>query len=142
MKLRITLFIVFQIVAWMTYFNWGTPGYDRGSVGTMEKALQVEEMSVGQFTSSTAQTDLYKIILRNDGFFTRINNDQSAEYGLWSIDHQVPSLVLRMPEGDQKFRILDASNETLLLQSLNSVEPIQVANAEPKEQTLYSSLAN
>lgn len=140
MKFRLTLFFVFQIVAWTAYFNWESGIMDPNTESIAEKVVQVEEMSANQFASIDARKELYKIILRNDGFFTRINTDKSVESGLWSVNHNVPSLVLRSAVGDQKFKILDNSKGILQLELLNTEELLQANNTEIKERTLYSSL--
>ncbi len=139
MKFRLTLFLVFQIVAWTAYFNMDTGVLDPNIEGFAEKVVQVEEMSVNQFTSIEARKELYKIILRNDGFFTRINTDNSVETGLWSVNHDIPSLVLRSPVRSQNFKILDNSENVLQLELLNTDELLQANNTE-KERTLYSSV--
>jgi len=140
MKFRLTLFLVFQIVAWTAYFNMDTEVLDPNLEGFAEKVMQVEEMSANQFASIEARKELYKIILRNDGFFTRINNDESVENGLWSVNRDVPSLVLRSPVGSQKFKILDNSGNVLQLELLKTDELLQASNTEVKERTLYSSI--
>ena len=140
MKFRLTLFFVFQVVAWTAYFNWESGVVDPNTEGIAEKVVQVEEMSDNQFALMGARKELYNIILRNDGFFTRINTDKSVESGLWSVNHNLPSLVLRSPAGDQKFKILDNSKGVLKLELLNAEELLQANNQEIKEQTLYSSI--
>ena len=82
MKFRLTLFLVFQVVAWTAYFNWETSTGDQDIAVKTEKVLRVEEMSAGQFASFGNRQEFYKLILRDDGFFTRINTDQSIENGL------------------------------------------------------------
>ena len=109
MKFRITLFFVFQVIAWTAYFNWESEVISPNAEGIAEKVVQVEEMSTNQFTSIKTQKELYNIILRNDGFFTKINTDKSLETGLWSVNYNIPSLVLKSAMGDQKYRILDKS---------------------------------
>ena len=140
MKFRLTLFFAFQIVAWTVYFNMDTGVLDPDIEGFAEKVVQVEEMSANQFASIEARKELYKIILRNDGFFTRINNDNSVEAGLWSVNHDIPSLDLRSPFGSQRFKILDNSGNVLKLELFETNDLLQVNNTELKETTLYSSL--
>lgn len=140
MKFRLTLFFVFQVVAWTAYFNWESRVLDPDAEGIAEKVLQVEEMSANQFASIGARKELYKIILRNDGFFTKVNTDKSLENGLWDVNYNIPSLVLKSAVGDQKYKILDNSNGILQLELLNSEELLQASNTEIKERTLYSSV--
>jgi len=140
MKFRLTLFFVFQIVAWTAYFNMDTGVLDPNSEGFAEKVVQVEEMAANQFASIEARKEMYKIILRNDGFFTRINTDNSVETGLWSVNRDVPSLVLKSPVGSQKFKILDNSKSVIQLELLKTDEFLQANNTEVKERTLYSSV--
>ena len=77
MKFRLTLFLVFQVVAWTAYFNWESRVIDPDAGDIAEKVIQVEEMSANQFASISTRKELYKIILRNDGFFTKVNDDKS-----------------------------------------------------------------
>jgi hypothetical protein len=140
MKFRITLFIVFQVIAWTAYFNWESEVISPNAEGIAEKVVQVEEMSTSQFTSIKTQLELYNIILRNDGFFTKINTDKSLETGLWSVNYNMPSLVLKSAVGDQKYRILDNSKGVVQLELLNSEELLQASNTEIKERTLFSSV--
>ena len=140
MKFRLTLFFVFQVVAWTAYFNWESEVLNPETEGIAEKVVQVEEMSANQFASIKIRKDLYKIILRNDGFFTKVNTDKSMETGLWSVNYKVPSLVLKSAAGDQKYKILDNSKGVLQLELLNSEELLQANNTEIKERTLYSSI--
>lgn len=140
MKFRLTLFFIFQVIAWTAYFNWGGQGTNPDADGIAEKVVQVEEMSANQFASLGIRKELYKIILRNDGFFTKINDDQTLESGLWSVNYTIPSLVLKSAIGDQKYRILDNSKDFLQLELMNSEEFLQASNTKIKEQTLYSSV--
>lgn len=140
MKFRLTLFFVFQVIAWTAYFNWENQVIDPNEVGIAEKVMQVEEMSANQFASIGAQKELYEIILRNDGFFTKINTDKTSENGLWSVNYNIPSLVLKSASGDLKYRILDNTEGTLQLELLNSEELLQASNTDIKERTLYSSV--
>jgi hypothetical protein len=140
MKFRITLFIVFQVIAWTAYFNWESEVISPNAEGIAEKVVQVEEMSTSQFTSIKTQLELYNIILRNDGFFTKINTDKSLETGLWSVNYNMTSLVLKSAVGDQKYRILDNSKGVVQLELLNSEELLQASNTEIKERTLFSSV--
>ena len=140
MKFRITLFFVFQVIAWTVYFNWESDVISADARGIAEKVVQVEEMSANQFASIKTQKELYKIILRNDGFFTKINTDKSLETGLWSVNYNIPSLVLKSALGDQEYRILDNTKGVIQIELLNSEELLQASNTEIKERTLYSSV--
>jgi len=140
MKFRLTLFFVFQVVAWTTYFNWETFSSGQDISGKIEKVLQVKEMSAGQFVSFGNQKELYKLILRNDGFYTLINTDQSVENGLWVVNHEVPSLILKSPKGNLKYRILDESSESIQVELMNNLEFIQTSNVQETERKLFSSV--
>jgi hypothetical protein len=140
MKFRLTLFFVFQVVAWTTYFNWETTSSDQDIAGTTEKVLQVKEMSAGQFVSFENHQAFYKLILRDDGFFTKINTDQSLENGLWAVNHEIPSLILKSPKGDMKYRILDKSGESIQVELMNNLEFIQTSNVQETERKLFSSV--
>ena len=140
MKFRLTLFFVFQVLTWTAYFNWESEELSPETEGLAEKVVQVEEMSANQFASIRTRKDFYKIILRNDGFFTKVNNDKSMESGLWTVNYKVPSIVLKSAAGDQKYKILDNSKGVLQLELLNSEELLQANNTEIKERTLYSSV--
>ncbi len=140
MKFRITLFFIFQVIAWTAYFNWESDVISSDAEGIAEKVVQVEEMSANQFTSIKTRKELYKIILRDDGFFTKINTDRSLETGLWSVNYNIPSLVLKSALGDQEYRILDNTKGVIQIELLNSEELLQASNTEIKERTLYSSI--
>jgi hypothetical protein len=140
MKFRLTLFIVFQIVVWTTYFNWKSSTSDQDISGRMEKVLRVEEISAGEFVSIGNHQDLYKLILRDDGFFTKINKDQSVENGLWSVNYEVPSLILKSPRGNSKYRILNESGESVQVELMNQHEFIQTSNVQKSENKLFSSI--
>ncbi len=140
MKFRITLFFVFQVIAWTAYFNWDVDVVSPPVKGLTEKVMQVEEMSTNQFASIKTRKELYKIILRNDGFFTKINTDKSLETGLWSVNYNIPSIVLKSAIGDQEYRILDNTRGFIQIELLNSEELLQANNTEIKEQILYSSV--
>ena len=140
MKFRITLFIVFQILAWTAYFNWDSNNLNTSDENIAERVLQVEEMSVNKLASMEVRKELYNLVLRNDGFFTKINSDQSVENGLWIVNRSVPSLVLRSPKGDKKYRIIEDSKGFIQLELLNTSDLIQTAKSENTERTLYSSI--
>jgi len=140
MKFRLTLFLVFQVVAWTAYFNWETSTGDQDIAVKTEKVLRVEEMSAGQFASFGNRQEFYKLILRDDGFFTRINTDQSIENGLWSVNHEVPSLVLKSPYGNLKYQIIKDSDESIQVELMNPQKFIQTNNVQQTERKLFSSI--
>jgi len=140
MKFRITLFFVFQVIAWTAYFNWESDVISPDAEGIAEKVVQVEEMSANQFASIKTRKELYKIILRNDGFFTKINTDKSLETGLWYVNYNIPSLVLKTALDNQEYRILDNTEGVIQIELLNSEELLQASNTDIKERTLYSSV--
>jgi hypothetical protein len=140
MKFRFTVFIVFQVFAWTTYFNWepGTP--DQDTDRKAEKIVEILEMSSSQFASYGSENELFRIILRNDGFYTKINNNKSVENGLWIVDYNIPSLVLKMPTGNQKYKILEDSPGRLQVELINAQKLIQVNKEDEKEPKLFSSV--
>jgi hypothetical protein len=140
MKFRLTLFFVFQVVAWTTYFNWETTSSEQDIAGNTEKVLQVKEMSASQFVSFGNHQEFYKLILRDDGFFTKINTDQSVESGLWAVNHEIPSLILKSPKGNLKYRILEESSESIQVKLINHHESIQTSDVQESERKLFSSI--
>lgn len=140
MKFRLTLFFVFQVVAWTAYFNWDSGPGNQNLADMSEKELQVQEMSTNQFTSIEAGKELYKLILRNDGFFTRINKDESVENGLWTVNYDVPSLVLKLPGGNLKYRILENTDAFLQVELMNTHELIQTSNTVENDRKLFSAI--
>ena len=140
MKIRLIIFFVFQLVAWNVYFNWGTSIEKQNFAAMAERVLRIEEMTVSQFASLNTHKQLYKLILRNDGFFTRINDDESVENGLWTVNHEIPSLVLMSASGNQKYRILGDSRDLVQVELMNPNELIQTKTMEEKEPKLFSSI--
>jgi hypothetical protein len=140
MKIRLIIFFVFQLIAWTVYFNWGTSIEEQKLAVMAERVLRIEEMSASQFASLNTRKQLYKLILRNDGFFTRINDDESVENGLWAVNHEIPSLVLMSASGNQKYRILGDSRDLIQLELMNPNELIQTNTMEEKEPKLFSSI--
>jgi len=140
MKFRLTLFFVFQVVAWTTYFNVETTSTDQDIAGKTEKVLQVKDMSASQHVSFGKHSEFYKLILRDDGFFTKINTDKSVENGLWVVNYEIPSLILKSPEGNMKYRILDESCETIQVELMNNQELIQTSDVQETERKLFSSV--
>lgn len=134
------MFIVFQIVAWTIYFNRASVPDNRVFSENSEKVIQVEEMVAGQFAALDAPKSFFKLILRNDGFFTRINYDQSVENGIWSVDYNIPTLLLKSPQGNREYHILDQSNELLQVELMGTDIYVKTDNPEQKEPRLYSSI--
>jgi hypothetical protein len=140
MVFRLTLFFVFQVVAWTTYFNWESSSSDQEIAAATEKVLQVKEMSTGQFVSVGNQEELYKLILRDDGIFTKVNKDQSHENGLWTVNYEVPSLVLKSPRGNFKYHILGETGSSIQVKLMNQHEFIQTNSVQKGETKLFSSI--
>ena len=140
MRLRITIFILFQVLAWTIYFNWESAPDDKVFSARYEKSIQVEEKVTGQFASASAPGSLFRLILRNDGFFTRINFDQSVENGIWSVDHKIPTLILKSAHGNRQYHIIDQSPELLQVELMGSEKYVKAENPAQNETLLYSSV--
>jgi hypothetical protein len=124
----------------VTYFNWDFNPVDQNSAETTEKVIQVQEMSANQFASLETRRELYQLILRNDGFFTKINKDQSVENGLWNVNHEIPSIILISPTGNQNYRIIEGSYEYLQVELINPQEFIQTNLTKEEDPKLFSSI--
>ena len=141
MKIRLTLFFIFQFAAWTIYFNWGTNLDGRHIAAKTERVLQIEEISSSKFASLDTRKQLYQLILRNDGFFTRIYGDRMVENGLWTVNHEIPSLFLMSPSGNRKYHIISDSRESIQVELMNPNELIQTRNTSVEEEPkLFSSI--
>lgn len=118
MRTRFISFILFQLIAWILYFNWDMPGVNRPA--TAEMLLDVAEISPQNVSNSFAFKNNYKLILRNDGFFTRINQDQTFESGLWKVDYELPALILTSPKGDNHYQIITNYKERMHVREINT----------------------
>ena len=118
MRTRFISFILFQLIAWILYFNWDMPGVNK--TATAEMLLDVAEISPHNVSNSFAFKNNYKLILRNDGFFTRINQDQTFESGLWKVDYEVPALILTSPKGDNHYQIITNYNDRMHVREINT----------------------
>lgn len=118
MRTRFISFILFQLVAWILYFNWEIPGEKKSDPA--EVLLDVAEISPQNVSNSFAFKNNYQLILRNDGFFTKINQDQTFESGLWKVDYELPALVLTSPRGDNRYQIITNYNDRMHVREINS----------------------
>ncbi len=128
MNLRITFFIVFQIIAWSIYLNSESDPSSPEMFSKSQMIVNILEQPNSQFASINETNNLYKLVLRNDGFFTKINSDQSELNGLWDIDYDIPTIILKLPQGDFEYKILAESNESIELELINGLEVIQAMN--------------
>ncbi|MBS0000210.1 MAG: hypothetical protein KFF73_14610 [Cyclobacteriaceae bacterium] len=120
MRLRFISFIVFQVVAWTLYFNWESPSSQK--TAATEKHLEIAEISPRTVNNNFAFENNYKLILRNDGFFIRINQDQTRQSGLWKIDHELPALLLTSPKGDHHYQIITSLNDKMHVREIDTNE--------------------
>lgn len=140
MKIRILMFFVFQVVAWSLYFNWDTAKSINFSSSQASKTLQVVEMGSIQEASTLSDNDLlYQLVLRTDGIFTKFNDDQSVENGVWRINYDIPSIILKSPQVDYKYRILQASDDQLQLELINYHEILEAKKPKDESRTLFST---
>jgi len=120
MRTRFIYFIIFQIIAWSFYFNWDYNTRNEGQ--TSRKILRVAEISPSYVSHVIPDSQAYSLVLRNDGFFTRLNADQTWESGLWKIDYKEHAIVLIGPQGEHHYRILDEGNDRIQVSLVGSDE--------------------
>ncbi len=120
MRNRIISFLVFQIIAWVLYFNWDS--YQVQNDQTSEKILQVVENPLSRLTSHQKKEFMYQLVLRNDGFFTRINPDLTKENGIWCVNYDIPSIILKSSMGEYNYRIIENTSESVQLELINAHE--------------------
>lgn len=143
MRSRILFFMFFQIVAWWLYFHWDR-NFVEPAVSKSQKILQVVEVASTTPMQIRNGEEIYKLVLRNDGFFTKINLDRSIENGLWLLNYDIPSIILKSPVAEYKYRIIDDSDETLQLELINTHEIQNIQKSRQKDSdegkhTLFSS---
>ena len=139
MRLRILFFLVFQVVAWTIYFNSGKTK-DTG----LQRTLQVKEIKGDDNSIRFNEIDSYKLVLRNDGLFTKVMNDHVVESGLWSVNYDIPSLILKSPSKEYKFKIVKYNGADLEIMLINQHEIENVAENGNKKamDKLFSSVKN
>ena len=122
MRLRILLFLVLQVVAWSLYFKSGGES-ESGSQHT----LQVREIKGGEAEVNINEIDSYRLVLRNDGLFSKLIENKIVESGLWSVNYDIPSLILKSPLKEYKFKIVKFNGADLEIMLINQHELQNVA---------------
>lgn len=105
MRTRFVYFIIFQIIAWTFYFNWEDSSIQERK--TSQKLVKVAEVSPLNVSNGLSDNRNYQLILRNDGFFTKLNADRVQENGLWKINYDESSIILTSATGEYHYRILE-----------------------------------
>ena len=140
MRTRFISFILFQLVAWTLYFNWDMPAVNKPA--TAEMLLDVAEISPQNFGNSFAFKNNYQLILRNDGLYTRINQDKTFESGLWKVDYELPALILTSPKGDNHYQIITNYKDRMHVRAINTGTEYARNLTETSElNLLFSSFA-
>lgn len=143
MNLRITFFIIFQIIAWSIYLNSERDPSSPEMFSKSQMTVDILEQPNSKFASISDIDNPYKLVLRNDGFFTKINPDQSELNGLWDIDYDIPTIILKLPHGDFEYKILAESNQSIELELINGLDVIQAMNIDVDQPSkLFSTLNN
>jgi hypothetical protein len=146
MRLRIFFFLVIQVVAWTIYFNAGKTN-NPGS----QRTLEVKEIKGEDIDGRISEIESYKLVLRNDGLFTKLNDDHITESGLWSVNYDIPSLILKSPSKEYKFKIVKYNGADLEMMLINQHEIVNVAETGRKKaelgnkksiEKLFSSVKN
>lgn len=136
MRTKFIYFIIFQLIAWTLYFNW--EGSSIQESATAEKLIKIAEISPKNVNNSLSDKNNYKLILRNDGFFTRVNADQTKENGLWKINYEEASLILTSSKGEFHYRILDQINDGMQVRLIQTNELARKED-QPDQNRLFSS---
>lgn len=84
--------------------------------------FRVAEISPSYVSHAFPDRHAYSLILRNDGFFTRLNADQTRESGLWKVDYTEHAIILIGPWGEHRYRILDEGNDQIQVSLIGSDE--------------------
>ena len=139
MRLRILFFLVFQVVAWTIYFNSGKTK-DTG----VQRTLQVKEIKGEDSNVRFNEIDSYKLVLRNDGLFTKVMNDHVVESGLWSVNYDIPSLILKSPLKEYKYKIVknDGTDLEIMLINQHEIEAVAEKGNNKAIDKLFSSVKN
>jgi hypothetical protein len=139
MRSRFIVFILFQFVAWALYFNWEITSETDNSAS--QKIVQIEDFSPNNVTFRSEDRNLYQLILRDDGIFTRIKSGQIVDNGLWKMDYEVPSIILASPKGEFHYQIIDNSDDRMQIKLINSNEIVNNEVIVPNPDRLFSSSA-
>jgi hypothetical protein len=138
MRTRFFSFIIFQLIAWTIYFKWEMPAVQQPV--TAEKLLEIAEISPQNVSNSFSYNNNYRLILRNDGIYTRINQDQTFESGLWKVDYDLPAIILSSPRGDNQYQIITSSNDKMNVRKIITSEEYTRNMAETNDlKRLFSS---
>ncbi len=139
---RIFIFIMFQLVAWWLYFDWNKETVDTTTMN--QRVMQVHEVSNVSYANNSVSSGHYQLILRNDGVFTKMNNGRMKESGLWTINYDIPSIVLTSPVASYKYRILENEGNNLELELINAHEILEMKNKSLRDENkaLFSSSVN
>ncbi len=139
MRLRIILFLILQIVAWSLYFKSG-----RESEAGSQHTLQVREIKGGEADAEINEIDSYRLVLRNDGLFSKLIEDEIVESGLWSVNYDIPSLILKSPLNEYKFKIVKFNGADLEIMLINQHELQNIAERGNKKsmEKLFSLIKN
>ena len=130
MRSRIITFIVFQLVAWTFYFNWdGSKSSQNELISTSEKSWDVVEIQDEQ-DAEGKEIEMARLILRYDGLFTKINSNETVEKGVWIVDHAEPAIILKSPSRIYKYKIVNYSDEGMMMELMNQPEFTRNRNKE------------
>jgi len=140
MRSRFIAFILFQVISWTLYFNWEV-STEQKSFASL-KMVRIEDISPRTVRFPSRNENLYRLILRNDGFYTRINADQTRENGLWKVDYDIPSIILASPAGELHYRIIDHTEDWMQVKQITAKEIVknELNTTEPERLFSASSL--
>jgi hypothetical protein len=139
MRNRFFAFILFQVVAWAVYFNWEISS-DTDSISS-QKIVLVEDFSAHNVAFHSGNGKRYQLILRDDGIYTRINDDRVVDNGLWKMDFDVPSLILASPNGEFHYQIINNADDWIQIKLINSNKIVHEEVIIPNPDRLFSSSA-
>jgi hypothetical protein len=139
MRLRILFFVILQVVAWTLYFNSGKIDGSRA-----QRKLQVKEIKGEEKSIKINDIESYALILRNDGLFSKLVDNRIVESGLWSVNYDIPSLILKSPANEYKFKIVKYNGADLEIMLMNHHEIRDVAELGNKKSIdrLFSAVKN
>jgi hypothetical protein len=139
MRFRILVFLILQIAAWTLYFNTGKVDNTRS-----QRQFQVKEIKGEEKSIKINGIESYSLLLRNDGLFTKLVDNRIVESGLWSVNFDIPSLILKSPAREYKFKIVKYNGADLEIMLMNHHEIRDVAELGNKKSMdrLFSSVKN
>lgn len=137
MRLRILVFLILQIVAWSLYFK---PGNE--TTAGSQNTLQVREIKGDDSENAINEIDSYRLVLRNDGLFSKMIEGQIVESGLWSVNYDIPSLILKSPLTEYKFKIVKFNGADLEIMLINQHELRNITESGSKKsmEKLFSTI--